>query len=145
MRIWTLHPQYLDPQGLVALWREGLLAQKVLQGGTRGYRSHPQLARFRTQEDPPAAMAAYLTAVRDEAVRRGYAFDASRIQPACDAPAMTETQGQLDYEWGHLLEKLRRRAPGLFDAYREMRPEPHPCFRIVPGPVAAWERTPTPR
>jgi len=25
MRLWTLHPKYLDARGLVALWREGLL------------------------------------------------------------------------------------------------------------------------
>ena len=37
MRLWTLHPKYLDPQGLVALWREALLARAVLQGKTRGY------------------------------------------------------------------------------------------------------------
>jgi hypothetical protein len=29
-RIWSLHPKYLDARGLVALWREGLLAQAVL-------------------------------------------------------------------------------------------------------------------
>lgn len=38
MRLWTLHPKYLDPKGLVALWRETLLAQRVLAGRTRGYR-----------------------------------------------------------------------------------------------------------
>jgi hypothetical protein len=27
MRIWTVHPRYLDPKGLVAAWREALLAQ----------------------------------------------------------------------------------------------------------------------
>ena len=27
MRLWTLHPKYLDAAGLVALWREALLAQ----------------------------------------------------------------------------------------------------------------------
>jgi hypothetical protein len=43
MRLWSLHPQYLDPQGLVALWREALLAQAVLRGKTRGYKHHPQL------------------------------------------------------------------------------------------------------
>lgn len=44
MRLWSLHPQYLDAKGLVALWREGLLAQAVLAGQTRGYKRHPQLA-----------------------------------------------------------------------------------------------------
>lgn len=37
MRIWSLHPSYLDAKGLVALWRETLLAQKVLLGATVGY------------------------------------------------------------------------------------------------------------
>ena len=27
MRIWTLHPEYLDGRGLTALWRETLLAR----------------------------------------------------------------------------------------------------------------------
>lgn len=27
MRLWSLHPKHLDPQGLVALWREVLLAR----------------------------------------------------------------------------------------------------------------------
>ncbi len=30
MRIWSLHPKYLDRQGLLACWRETLLAQKVM-------------------------------------------------------------------------------------------------------------------
>jgi hypothetical protein len=32
MRLWSLHPRYLDAKGLQAVWREGLLAKKVLQG-----------------------------------------------------------------------------------------------------------------
>jgi hypothetical protein len=31
MRIWSLHPKYLDSKGLVALWRESLLAKNVLR------------------------------------------------------------------------------------------------------------------
>ena len=37
MRLWSLHPRCLDAKGLVALWREGLLAQEVLRGKTRDY------------------------------------------------------------------------------------------------------------
>jgi len=59
MRLWSLHPSYLDPQGLVAVWREGLLAQAVLRGQTTGYTRHPQLARFRGA-GALGAMAAYL-------------------------------------------------------------------------------------
>jgi hypothetical protein len=141
VRIWTLHPRYLDPQGLVALWRETLLAQKVLRGLTRGYRHHPQLARFREHPDPVAAVAAYLREVHAEAARRGYSFAAAKIHPAGDVPPLTATDGQLRHEWEHLLNKLRVRHPALCEAHRQVEnPEPHPLFRIVPGPVEGWER-----
>ena len=67
MRLWSLHPGYLDSQGLVALWREALLAQKVLAGKTRGYKNHPQLERFKAHPHPPQAIAAYLVSVWEEA------------------------------------------------------------------------------
>jgi hypothetical protein len=63
----------------VALWREALLAQKVLRGASCGYKHHSQLRRFSGLAHPPAAPAAYLTAVHGEAVRRGYKFDASKL------------------------------------------------------------------
>jgi hypothetical protein len=69
MRLWTLHPQYLDSKGLVAAWREGLLAQKVLAGKTRGYRHHPQLKRFQAQSQPLAAIAAFLGGLAAEILR----------------------------------------------------------------------------
>lgn len=79
MRLWSIHPQYLDPQGLVALWREALLARKVLSGLTKGYKHHPQLARFRSCDNPIGAIDWYLSFVLDEARRRNYNFDASKI------------------------------------------------------------------
>ena len=59
MRLWSIHPKYLDARGLVALWREGLLAQKVLKGETRGYINHPQLNRFNSKRDPIGAIGRY--------------------------------------------------------------------------------------
>ena len=79
MRLWTLHPRYLDAKGLVALWREALLAQKVLQGKTKGYRYHPQLIRFQRHSRPVAVLAMYLTAILKEAKVRGYHFDGRKI------------------------------------------------------------------
>jgi len=132
---------YLDAQGLVALWREGLLAQKVLRGRTRGYRHHPQLDRFKAQPDPVASIARYLRAVQEEAERRGYRFTRSKIARRSGARVMAETRGQLDYEWAHLRRKLRRRSP---EQYRRLagvrRPQPHPLFRLRRGPVREWER-----
>jgi hypothetical protein len=143
MRLWTLHPQYLDARGLVALWREALLAQKVLQGATRGYRHHPQLARFRAVRDPLAALAAYLAGVLEEARRRGYAFDARKIAADPVADAIEATEGQLRYEWHHLKRKLARRDPERYRSCRSVQlPAPHPLFRIVAGGVQPWERRP---
>jgi hypothetical protein len=141
MRLWTLHPRYLDPKGLVAAWREALLAQKVLAGATRGYRSHPQLARFRARPDPLAAIAAFLRGLAEEAGRRGYRFDASKILSCAGTRRIPETRGQLLFEWGHLRRKLRVRAPSAARGLRKIAvPEPHPLFRIVPGEPRAWEK-----
>ena len=141
MRLWTVHPRYLDAKGLVAAWREALLAQKVLAGKTKGYRHHPQLARFQAQADPLAAIATFLVGLMDEAQKRGYHFDASKISPRRFTGRVAETRGQLLYEWGHLKAKLRTRAPHLARQARKItRPEPHPLFRIVPGGVRDWER-----
>lgn len=142
MRLWTIHPKYLDARGLVALWREALLAQAVLRGRTRGYAHHPQLVRFRRSRTPVSCIAAFLAAVQEEGARRGYAFDAARIaRGAGRAQVLAATRGQLAHERAHLLEKLRRRDPERFEALRAVRRvAPHPLFRIVRGEVEEWER-----
>jgi hypothetical protein len=140
MRLWTLHPKYLDGKGLVALWREALLAQTVLRGETRGYRQHPQLVRFRESGAPEDAISCYLTCVHAEAVRRGYAFDFSKIISSSWDGKLPATEGQLEYEWGRLREKLRERAPDWLAKLEDVAsPEPHPLFVMVPGPVEPWE------
>jgi len=142
MRLWTLHPRYLDAAGLVALWREGLLARAVLRGMTRGYRRHPQLERFRSHASPRSAINRCLAAVLAESAARGYAFDRRKIRTARGAIALTATAGQLAWEWRHLLRKLRKRSPRLYRRWRRERsPDPHPLFRIVPGGIESWERT----
>ena len=141
MRLWSLHPQYLDSVGLVALWREGLLAQAVLLGRTRGYTHHPQLQRFREQKDPIAAVAGYLRHVADEAERRGYSFDRAKLAKAGRTAPVSLTDGQLLVEWKHLKAKLRERNPAKYrEIARLKEPLPHPSFIVVPGPVALWER-----
>jgi hypothetical protein len=141
MRLWTLHPRHLDAAGLTALWREALLAQAVLRGRTRGYRHHPQLARFRAAPSPRAAINAYLAGVHAEATARGYRFDRSKLGRTRATLPLVATRGQLDYEWQWLLDKLRRRSP---EAWRRARasagPDAHPLFALVDGPVSDWER-----
>ena len=141
MRLWTLHPRYLDAQGLVALWREALLARAVLRGRTAGYRHHPQLERFRAHRTPRAAINAYLASSAAEAQARGYSFDRSKIGPWRRGIRLPATAGQVAYEWRHLKRKLARRSPEVRRRWRsERRPVVHPLFRIVPGDVESWER-----
>jgi len=141
MRLWTVHPRFLDPKGLVAAWREALLAQKVLAGATKGYRHHPQLTRFQAQPNPLAAIATFLAGLADEAQSRGYSFDATKISRRKFPGQIPETSGQLFNEWCHLKTKLRVRPPKLARGFRGIiSPEPHPLFRIVPGDVKDWER-----
>jgi hypothetical protein len=142
MRLWTIHPQYLDAAGLVALWREALLAQAVLLGRTRGYTRHPQLQRFQITADPAAYIARYLRVVADEADARGYSFDATRIVATGSlVRPIAETKGQLLYEWEHLGRKLLRRSPEWHrDRVAGVKPSAHPLFRVVAGGVRDWEK-----
>lgn len=141
MRPRVLHPRYLDAKGLVALWREALLAQKVLAGETAGYRHHPQLARFRARRDALGAIGAYLAGVQAEGVLRGYAFDAGKIRRVSRRVSIQVTRGQLDYELAHLRAKLRVREPLAYARIAPLRrPAAHPMFEVVPGGVEEWER-----
>jgi len=141
MRLWTLHPRYLDRQGLVALWREALLARAVLRGRTRGYTRHPQLERFRAHPAPRRAISAYLAVVHAEAEARGYLFDRTKIGPLCEVARIPATTGQIAHEWAHLLAKVGRRSPEHVARLRAVGfPECHPLFVAVAGPMEPWER-----
>jgi len=143
MRLWSLHPKYLDPQGLVALWRESLLARKVLEGKTKGYRAHPQLQRFSKQANPLAYINNYLLGVLEESQKRNYNFDKGKVSAIKKLPLLEVTQGQMEYERGHLLKKLEVRSPGLFRSHKETGIfVPHPVFEVVAGSVEAWEVEP---
>ncbi len=142
MRIWSLHPRYLDTKGLVACWRETLLARAVLLGNTKGYTNHPQLLRFKYGEEPVKLIDSYLWAVYQEGVARGFNLDATKIGRERFAIAkLPVTEGQLRYEWAHLAAKLLARAPEWFERAGDVDvPDPHPLFFVVPGPVEVWER-----
>src|SRR5262245_37397839 len=105
MRLWSLHPSYLDAKGLVACWRESLLAKAVLSGRTRGYRSHPQLHRFRSHRDPIAAINEYLRALYNEAVVRGYEFDRRKLGRTRTSRRIAVRSDQVRFELQHLSRK----------------------------------------
>ena len=140
MRLWSLHPKYLDAKGLVALWREGLLAQKVLAGKTRGYTRHPQLERFKAASNPAGAIASYLHMVACEADARGYRFDASKIATGRLQRTIAVTRGQVEYEYQHLVRKLHVRDADRYAALQSVGiVEVHPLFTIVDGAIESWE------
>ncbi len=140
MRLWSIHPKYLDAKGLVALWREALLAKKVLQGRTKGYKHHPQLIRFKNSQNPIHCINQYLTAVYNEAVGRNYLFDKRKINWRFATVKLKVTKEQIAYERGHLLKKLKIRDPQRYKEFKkEMQFKPHPMFHIVKGNVEWWE------
>ena len=141
MRLWSIHPRYLDARGLTALWREALLAQKVLLGKTTGYRNHPQLSRFRDTPDPAGAIAQYLVHVADEADARGFRFDRTKITDRSFNGGISVTTGQICYEFQHLLGKLNERSHELYERLRILdSTELHPMMYERPGKIEDWEK-----
>jgi Pyrimidine dimer DNA glycosylase len=142
MRLWSIHPAYLDSKGLLALWREALLAQKVLLGETKGYKNHPQLIRFKNTQNPVGAIAEYLRWIVDEADKRGYKFDKEKIAHEEFKGRITVTEGQVNYEFTHLSRKLKKRALDLYiQLGRVKKINLHPMFKQVSGNIESWEIT----
>jgi hypothetical protein len=140
MRIWSIHPKYLDSKGLVALWRETLLAKNVLEGKTIGYLKHPQLDRFKNSKNPLDAINQYLSNVYAEASERHFTFDRSKFQPPVKSLFLTVSRGQIRYEFDHLLRKLKDREISLYVKLKEIKTiTPHPMFKIVKGEIENWE------
>ncbi len=142
MRLWSIHPRYLDRKGLVALWRESLLAQKALLGKTKGYANHPQLIRFKGNEDPVSAIGSYLVQILREGKRRGYRFDGGRISRPNDAVGILRVgSGQLAYEFEHMKRKVAVRDPAHLEKTGAVKMiEANPVFDVVDGGIGSWER-----
>ena len=141
VRLWSLHPKYLDQKGLLAAWREGLLALAVLQGKTTGYRHHPQLLRFQRSTAPVHLVKRYLWHLYQESLMRGYHFNPRKLTAAMPGGVIEVTAGQMAYEKGHLLAKLKARDPARFRTLRTTSvPEPNMVFTVVPGGIEDWER-----
>jgi hypothetical protein len=140
MRIWSIHPKYLDAKGLVALWRETLLAKKVLNEKTKGYKNHPQLTRFKNSDNPLHCINQYLASVYKESLKRGYHFNKEKYSSQHGSTTLTVTMGQIEYETQHLLKKLKIRDS---DRYYRLLNEPiieaHPLFKIINGDKEEWE------
>lgn len=140
MRLWTIHPKYLDQKGLVALWREALLAQKVLQNGTKGYRNHPQLVRFKNTEHTLGAIGTYLEEIYKESLKRGYRFNRSKIISNRYNPKINVKKGQIQYELEYLKNKLKKRDNKAYQKIKAIiNPKTNPIFNMVEGDIEDWE------
>ncbi|MBN1185071.1 MAG: hypothetical protein JXB49_22485 [Bacteroidales bacterium] len=141
MRLWSLHPKYLDTKGLVALWREALLAKNVLEGNTKGYKNHPQLERFKESDKAMDAINQYLSIVYNEAILRNYNFDKNKIDWNFTPVTLTVTTGQVHYEAQHLLRKLKVRDKVRYYNLLQINSfELHPIFSIIVGDIQDWEK-----
>jgi hypothetical protein len=141
MRLWSIHPKYLDSKGLVALWREALLAKKVLQQQTTGYKKHPQLERFKNHPSPISYINAYLKEIYNESKKRNFNFDQSKIGRIYNDFRMTVTSEQIYYEFKLLLKKLKERDPVRYQKQKDMKMIcTHPIFIETPGSIETWEK-----
>ncbi len=140
MRLWSLHPKYMDSKGLVALWRESLLARAVLKGETKGYKNHPQLIRFKRHENPIALINSYLLNIYNESKERDYRFNKNKIGPNFTESRINVTYGQIMYELKHLKSKVKLRDPSKYIKLLKItEPETNPVFCVIQGDIEDWE------
>lgn len=141
MRLWSLHPKYLDRAGLLACWREWLLAKKVLEGNTIWYKNHPQLDRFKKLENPLNWINSYLTRIYLEALNRNYKFSESKIEIIHKIWIIEVNDWQVEFEKKHLLKKLEIRDLKRFSNLSLLdKVEINPIFKIIKWWIETWER-----
>lgn len=141
MRIWSLHPKYLDPKGIVALWRETLLAKNVLEGKTKGYINHSQLIRFKNSQNPLKNINYYLEMVWNESQERNYRFDQTKFSKEYNVEKIEVTRGQVQFEYLHLLKKLKIRDLERYNLCKKLkRIDLHPLFLEIDGNIEKWEK-----
>ena len=134
MRLWSLHPNYLDSKGLVALWRESLLARNVLLNKTKGYKNHPQLNRFKKTDCPIDAINFYLHEIYVESKIRGYNFDKNKLIQTDRIIRIPVTKGQINFEYNHLLQKLKKRNLEYYNKLIQIKVcKTHPQFVLING------------
>ncbi len=149
MRIWSIHPKFLDSKRLVAQWREALLCRAVLEGKTIGYTKHPQFLRVKNHSQPHYFINLFLYEIWQEGNNRGYSFDKSKLmedilskyQDPFDF--MEVTDGQLYYEFKHLQSKLGEFNKQYIINEQYLLEEgilPNPCFLNVCGDIMKFEK-----
>ena len=144
MRIWSLHPQYLDQKGLGGQWEEGIIAQNTLFFQEGKYLNYPVLHRVKAHQEPVAWIGMYLNEILKEAnVNRGYNYNDQLIKQLKPTLPMPVTRGQLYYEWTLLQGRLQKRDPvkmSLNDGVDINNIKANPMFYVIDGDIEDWER-----
>ncbi|EKD56253.1 MAG: hypothetical protein ACD_58C00246G0002 [uncultured bacterium] len=118
------------------------MAKNVLEGKIKGYKNHPQLERFKAQDNPLDYINAYLLDIYDEARARGYRFSREKIGLLKNnLKDIKVSNGQIDYEFEHLLKKLVERDKTRYNELKGLiKIVPHRLFTVVEGYVESWEK-----
>lgn len=141
MRLWSIHPKYLDSKGLLGLWREALLAKKILQKKTKSYQNHPQMNRFKFLKTPVPVINTYLKHIYLESCNRGYCFNKRKLGRTFSKTKLKINKGQIEYEFNLLKNKLSKRAKDTLNELKKVKLiEPNPLFKIIKGKIESWER-----
>lgn len=141
MRLWSIHPKYLDRAWLLACWREWLLAKKVLEWNTKWYKNHPQLIRFKQLREPLVWINAFLSQIYLESVRRWYKFNSDKICLVSDINIIKVTEWQVQFEVKHLSNKLLIRD---YERYlilsKNNKIDINSIFELIPWDIELWEK-----
>lgn len=134
MRIWTLHPRYLDDATLREAWRDGLAARRRLVAGSKGRPTDPLIHAIAACKHPVRVIDAYLSHLHQEAQRRGKAFDRSRIDGARAGAGFAVDSERVRDDWDQLMARMAEREPARHERQAELRrPHCHPAFKRIPG------------
>jgi hypothetical protein len=148
MRLWSIHPKYLDKQGLGGAWREALLAKCVLENRTKGYTRHSQLIRFKETDNSLYYINLFLAEILFEAKKRNYKYDETKIDwnlikefKRKNKTKIPVTKEQVKYEFKHLLNKLKNRDIDRYYLFLETSNiEQNNVFNVVDGKIEKWEK-----
>jgi hypothetical protein len=141
MRIWSIHPKYLDSKELLNLWNETIQAKNEFLTKFSGHFSNKQLERFLDLKNPLEAINSYMSSIYREAVKRDFSVDDSFMDwDFDDSIQIPVTAGQISHEISKLKSRLRERDEKKLQKLNGRTfLELHPIFYSVPGTIEEWE------
>jgi hypothetical protein len=143
MRLWSIHPKYLDASRLNAQWREALLCKACLEDKTVGYLNHPQYLRVKNHPHPHDFINKFLYSIWEEGFNRGYKYDDTKFAICLDFEPMEVTEDQIEYEFEHLQKKLGEFDEQYVSNEQDFNEEGillNDCFLLIPGPIMNFEK-----